>query len=287
MDLQGIRLTVQWCSALLMNAYVGFFKTKQVYQGDLKSICVPVLNCHSCPSAFFSCPIGTVQHFMTIRKFPYMVTAYLATIGILVGSLACGWVCPFGLLQDLLYKVKSIKIRIPEKLSNLRYFILFFLVVLFPLITQETWFSKVCPMGTFQAAIPWVTWNPIIPVYGEPAVSTQTLGLLFIIKILIAFAFIGLFMVAKRPFCTLACPLGAIFGFFNKYSILQLKVDTHGCKDCQKCRDVCPVDINISDNTGAATCVRCFKCLKCENVRVQIGPGDPIKEAFKDRPKDV
>jgi len=271
MDLQNIRALVQWCSLILSNAYFGFLNTKQVYQGSLKSICVPILNCHSCPSALFSCPIGTIQHFMTIRKFPYLLTAYLALIGISVGSLACGWLCPFGLLQDLMYKIKSVKLRISEKLSSLRYLVLFFLVILFPLVTQETWFSKVCPMGTFEAAIPWVLWNPIIPVYGEPAVSTQSLGWLFIIKLLIGFAFLGLFIIAKRPFCRLACPLGAIFGFFNKYSVLQLKVDGNHCTDCQKCKTNCPVDINISDNPGSSTCVRCFHCLKCENVRIQIG----------------
>lgn len=270
MILEKIRERVQWFSLVATNAYLGFFKTKQVYQGDLKSACVPVLNCHSCPSALFSCPIGTIQHFMTMRRFPYLVTSYLISVGIMVGSLACGWLCPFGLLQDLLYKIKSIKIRIPQKLSVMRYLILFFLVILFPIITQETWFSKLCPMGTLQAAIPWVVWNPVMPVYGERAVTTQTLGLLFIVKILIAFLFIALFIVSKRPFCRLACPLGAIFGYFNKYSLLRIEVNTRDCKDCSKCRDVCPVDINISDDPGASTCVRCFKCLNCENVSVHM-----------------
>lgn len=271
MNLEALRSIIQWCSAILMNAYFGFVKTKQVYQGELKSACVPVLNCHSCPSALFSCPIGTFQHFMTIHKFPYILVGYLAAVGIFVGGLACGWLCPFGLLQDLLYKIKSAKIRLPEKLFALRWLILLFFVVLFPLLTQETWFSKLCPMGTLQAAIPWVVWNPIIPVYQEPAVSIQTLGFLFIIKILIAFLLLGFFIVAKRPFCRTMCPLGAIFGFFNRHSLLQLKVDTRECKDCQKCRDNCPVDINISDDPGAPTCVRCFKCLQCENVRLGIG----------------
>lgn len=273
MNLESIRLLIQWCCLVVTNSYLGFVKTKQVYQGELKSSCVPFLNCHSCPSAFFSCPVGTIQHFMTMHKFPYLVAGYLAVIGITVGGLACGWLCPFGLIQDLFYKIKSIKIRLPEKLSVLRYLLLLFLVILFPLITQETWFSKLCPMGTIQAAIPWVLWNPIIPVYGEPAVSTQALGFLFIVKILIAFVFLGLFVIAKRPFCRIACPLGALFGFFNKYSVLQLEVNTKDCKDCQKCREKCPVDINISDDPKSSSCVRCFSCLKCENVKVRLNSG--------------
>ncbi|MBF0594559.1 MAG: 4Fe-4S binding protein [Candidatus Omnitrophica bacterium] len=273
MGLQKLREIIQWGSLVLSNMYLGFFKTRQVYQGELKSACVPFLNCHSCPSAFFSCPIGTIQHFMTIRKFPYMVAAYLTMIGISVGSLACGWLCPFGFLQDLLYKIKSIKIHVPAKLSVMRYLILALLVILFPLVTQETAFSKLCPMGTIQAAIPWVIWNPIIPVYGEPAVSVGTLGFLFMVKILIAAFFVGLFVLAKRPFCKLACPLGAIFGFFNKYSLLQIDVDPKKCKDCQHCRDVCPVDINISNDPKSSVCVRCFNCLKCDSVKVRVGKG--------------
>ncbi len=258
-----------------MNMYLGFLKTRQVYQGELKSACIPVLNCHSCPSAFFSCPIGTIQHFMTIHKLPYLLAGYISAIGISVGALACGWMCPFGWLQDMLYKIKSVKFRLPEKLSSFRYLVLLLLVILLPWVTQETWFSKVCPMGTIQAAMPWVLWNPVIPVYGEPAVSVQTLGLLFIIKILIAVLFIGLFVMVKRPFCRLVCPLGAIFGFFNKYSLLQMDVDTKKCKDCQKCRDICPVDINISDDPGNSTCVRCFGCLKCDSVKVRLGKRNP------------
>ena len=268
-----MRAIFQWCSLILANSYLGFIRTKQVYQGALKSGCVPFLNCHTCPSALFSCPIGTIQHFMTMRKFPFLLTGYLAAIGISVGALACGWLCPFGLLQDLLYKIKSFKIRLPEKLTVLRYIVLIFLVALIPLVTQETWFSKLCPMGTIQAAMPWVIWNPVIPVYAEPAVSMQTIGFLFTVKILIALLFIALFVVAKRPFCRLACPLGAIFGFFNRYSILQFEVNTKDCKNCHKCADTCPVDINISDDPKASTCVRCFSCLKCENVKVSIGPG--------------
>ncbi|MBF0384263.1 MAG: 4Fe-4S binding protein [Candidatus Omnitrophica bacterium] len=271
MDLQNIRAFIQWISLIGSNSYLGFLKTKQVYQGALKSSCVPFLNCHSCPSALFSCPIGTIQHFMTIHKFPYLVSGYLAAVGISVGALPCGWLCPFGLIQDLLYKINSVKIKIHEKLTVLRYYSLIFLVIFFPLMTQETWFSKICPMGTIQAAIPWVVWNPVIPVYGEPAVSLKTLGFLFIAKILIAFSFIGLFIISKRPFCRLICPLGAILGLFNRVSLLRLGVNTKDCKDCQKCRDICPVDINISDDPQASTCVRCFKCLHCENVKISLG----------------
>jgi len=271
MGLNQVRLIIQWIALVGSNSYLGFFKTKQVYQGSLKSACVPFLNCHSCPSALFSCPIGTFQHFMTMHKIPFALMGYLAAVGIAFGAMACGWLCPFGLIQDLMYKIKSVKIRIPNQLSALRYLFLLFLVILIPFITQETWFSKLCPMGTLQAALPWAAWNPTIPIYNEPAVTLSKLGLLFGIKILILVSFLGLFVVSKRPFCRLICPLGAILGFFNRFSLVRLNVDTSKCKDCDKCREDCIVDIKVGDDPNASTCVRCLKCLRCESVSMSVG----------------
>jgi polyferredoxin len=208
---------------------------------------------------------------MTIHKFPYLVTSFLAFVGLSTGSMACGWLCPFGLLQDIMHKIKSVKIRVPEKLTGMRYLVLLFLVILLPYITQETWFSKLCPMGTLQAALPWAVWNPIIPVYGEPAVAVGTLGILFGVKIVILLSFLGLFVLAKRPFCRLICPLGAILGFFNRYSFIGIKVDKKDCAGCHSCREKCPVDINVGDDPAASTCVRCFECLDCPNVSVSAG----------------
>ncbi len=271
MDINFIRSLFQWASLIGANMYLGFLKTKQVYQGSLKGACIPILNCHSCPSAFFSCPIGTIQHFMTLHKIPFTVLGLLAAIGISIGAMACGWLCPFGLIQDLFYKLKSFKIGIPKYLTKLRYFVLFFLVFFIPYITQETWFSKLCPMGTLQAGLPWAAWNPIMPVYNEPVVSQASLGFFFAVKVLILLLFLGLFVIAKRPFCRTICPLGAIFGIFNRFSLVKLTVDTHNCKGCDSCVEGCPVDINVGDDPGASTCVRCLKCLKCEHVHVSVG----------------
>ncbi|MBF0253592.1 MAG: 4Fe-4S binding protein [Candidatus Omnitrophica bacterium] len=271
MDINALRWATQWIALVASNAYLGFFKTKQVYQGSLKGACVPFLNCHSCPSAFFSCPIGIMQHFMTLHQIPFMLLGFLAAVGASVGAAACGWLCPFGFLQDLMHRIKSFKIRIPSELSGLRYLSLIFLVLLIPYLTQETWFSKICPAGTLQAALPWVLWNPVIPVYGEPAVAPTAIGWLFGAKVLILLLFLGLFVMSKRPFCRMACPLGAIMGIFNKISLLRLKVATEHCKDCGKCVASCPVDICVGSDANATTCVRCLKCLDCEHVRLEVG----------------
>ena len=270
MNWSPARRLSQLCALLGANLYLGYFKTKQLYQGRFKSVCVPFLNCHACPSALMTCPVGALQHFMTIHRFPFSVAGWLAAVGIVVGALPCGWLCPFGLLQDLMYKIKSVKIRILPQLTVMRYFVLAFLVALIPLMTRATWFCKLCPMGTLQAGLPWAIWNPTIPVYNEPAVTLSDLGTVFTIKILLLIACLVLFVVAKRPFCRVVCPLGAIFGLFNRYSLLRLKAGPGTSNACASCADECPVDLNVCEDPNASTCIRCMQCLKCENVRLSI-----------------
>lgn len=108
-------------------------------------------------------------------------------------------------------------------------------------------------------------------MYNEPAVSPGSLGALFVIKLLILLVFLILFVVAKRPFCRTVCPLGAIFGLFNKFSLVRLTVDRVNCKDCGKCVPRCPVDHCVGDDPNATICVRCLNCLDCENVRLEMG----------------
>ena len=262
---------MQWASLLGAELYLGFIRTKQVYQGSLKGICLPFLSCHSCPSALFSCPVGTAQHFMTLHRIPFTLLGYLLVLGVVGGGMVCGWLCPFGLLQELMYKIKSFKVRIPRELSGLRYFVLLFLVIAIPIVTQETWFSKLCPVGTIQAALPWAIWNPVIPVYNEPAVSPGSYGLLFAVKSLIVVFFLGMFIISKRPFCRTVCPLGAVLGLFNRFSLIRLEIDPENCRKCHSCARGCPVDLCVGENPNATTCVRCLNCLKCENVRLKIG----------------
>src|SRR5512147_1662217 len=95
-----LRTLVQTLMALGTNAYLMFpFGGPVIYQGPLKAVCHPGLNCYSCPGALLSCPVGAFQNFMaSIRYsaaggFPQLgaiVVGYLGFIGTLVGRLPCG-----------------------------------------------------------------------------------------------------------------------------------------------------------------------------------------------------
>ena len=96
------RVQILW--AFLTNSYlVGFAKGK-IYQGKLKNLCVPGLNCYSCPGALGACPIGAMQAVVGSWNFKlaFYVAGFLMFVGALLGRFVCGWLCPFGLIQDLL-----------------------------------------------------------------------------------------------------------------------------------------------------------------------------------------
>jgi len=246
--LNARRRWVQAISFLVMNSFV---------LPALKAFPCLGLNCYACPGAIFACPIGTLQHFAVIRQVPLYTLGVLGFFGALVGRLACGWLCPFGWLQELIYGLQR-KVRWPnwplsDRWGWLRYAILIVLVGAMPLLTLEPWFSKLCPVGTIEAGIPLVLTN---------AVLRAQAGWLFVVKVAILFGFLLWMLSSKRPFCRFACPLGAIWSPFNRLSALHLAVDEASCVPCDACQRVCPVDINVHEDPNSARCVRCMECIR-------------------------
>ncbi len=254
-----VRRYFQTAMSLGANGWIKGFWAKAVYQGSAKGFCVPVLNCYACPSAYFSCPIGTLQHFMVVRAIPYYALGYLGLIGGAVGRMACGTLCPFGFFQELLYKLPSIKIPVPRYLRPLRFVVLVMLVFVIPWVTAENWFSKLCPMGTLVGGLPWVTISADV---------RSMIRELFWIKVAILVFFTASSVVAKRPFCQTTCPLGALYGLFNRISFVRLKWDASTCTHCDKCLEVCPMEIKVYEGANTGHCIRCLDCTACEAITV-------------------
>ena len=96
-------------ATLLTNLHLPNFAKGTLYQGGGKHVCVPGLNCYSCPAAAASCPIGAVQAVIGSSKFhfAYYVVGFLLFIGVLLGRVVCGFLCPFGWFQELLHKIPT------------------------------------------------------------------------------------------------------------------------------------------------------------------------------------
>ena len=154
------RKIVQLYTALLYNANIKGFFSGKIYQGATKNLCVPGMNCYSCPGAIGSCPLGSLQKSLystDTSMFKYVI-GIIALFGLLLGRVVCGWLCPVGLGQELLYKIKTPKLKKSKTtrvLSYLKYFILIGFVVIIPLMYALPGFCEyICPAGTFEGAPP-------------------------------------------------------------------------------------------------------------------------------------
>ncbi len=254
--------------ALAINAWIPSWFKGGIFQGGIKGVCVPALNCYSCPSAMGACPIGAMQTFfgglrfnlsVAQKKFGLYVAGLLATVGSAVGRMPCGWICPFGFVQELVHKVPSPKIKIPHFLTYFRYVVLATTVVALPLLIVDqfgygqTWFCKwICPAGTLEAGIPLM----LIKADLRPLI-----GFMYYWKLGLLALFLVWFVLSRRPFCRTVCPLGAFWGLFNKASLFRMSVDPDKCTLCDKCYKDCPVQIRIYESANSPDCVRCLKCV--------------------------
>ncbi|MGI5968194.1 MAG: 4Fe-4S binding protein [Lachnospiraceae bacterium] len=252
--------------ALLTNSYLIGFVQGKIYKGRLKNLCVPGLNCYSCPGAVGSCPIGSLQAVIGNWnfKFAFYVAGFLVFVGALIGRFVCGWLCPFGLVQDLLHKIpfpKKIKtFRGDKLLRKLKYVILAVFVILMPLYFVDImdqgspYFCKlICPAGTLEGGIPLVLLNKSM---------RRAIGWLYVWKNVLLAVTVLLSILIYRPFCKYICPLGAIYSVFNPISVFKYRVDKNKCTQCGACAKVCKMQVNPSKTPNHPECIRCGQCKK-------------------------
>lgn len=264
MKFTKMRLFVQVLYTIIINGYAYGYLNGKIYKGPLKYACVPGLNCYSCPGAIGSCPIGALQAALNERnvRVPFAVLGFLFIFGSVFGRFVCGWLCPFGLLQDLLHKIPLFRKRkqLPhhEILKYGKYVVLFGLVIIgssfvFTGLAKVPAFCKyLCPSGTFMGAIPLLTTN---------ADLRAQVGGLFYWKAAILVAIVLLSMKVYRPFCQYLCPLGAIYGWFNRFSLVQIRWEQDTCTSCMSCQKACPVNLAPEKISVSPECIKCGKCV--------------------------
>uniref|UniRef100_UPI0040574C7D 4Fe-4S binding protein n=1 Tax=Acetatifactor sp. TaxID=1872090 RepID=UPI0040574C7D len=262
--LLNIRLWAQILYTIMTNGYVYGYINGKIYKGPLKYACVPGLNCYSCPGAVASCPLGALQAALNQKGFqiPFAVLGFFFIFGSVFGRFVCGWLCPFGLLQDVLHKIPLFRKRkqLPghSVLKFGKYVVLVGLVFvgssfLFSGFAKIPAFCKyLCPSGTLMGAVPLLSVNEQL---------RSQIGELFYWKLGVLIVLVVLSVKIYRPFCQYLCPLGAIYGWFNRFSLVQIHWEKDSCISCMACQKACPVNlppecISISDE-----CIKCGKCI--------------------------
>lgn len=285
---------IQFLTAVIYNADVGAFFSGSVSRSPLKRVCVPGLNCYSCPAAVSSCPLGAVQGSLGGGRFPAFAAGFLALAGVLLGRAVCGFLCPFGFLQELLNKFGGMcKKRVPffkrraagelcgsrnkngsssfvaavEKRARfLKYAVLLVCVVFLPLVGfissgagSPFFCAWICPAGTLEAGVPLVLINSAL---------RSAVGFLFAWKTVLAVGVVLWSLFVFRPFCKYICPLGALYSLFNKVAAFGVHVDAGKCTGCGKCAAHCEMNAR---SVNALECIRCGECVSvCAEGAIHI-----------------
>lgn len=274
------------------NSHITNFADGSLYKGSWKQFCNPGLNCYSCPAAGLACPIGALQSVSGSSEFQisFYVVGFLLAVGVLLGRCVCGFLCPFGLFQELLNKVPFPKFKLWRGFRYIKYFTLVFFVILLPIVAtnymgmgKPAFCQYICPAGTLEGGI------PLLITHSE---LQQTMGSLFTLKMAILVLTILGCLSIHRFFCKIICPLGAIYGLLNRISIYRLTVDTNQCIHCGKCSRICKMDVDPLKNPNTAECIRCGECASaCPAHAINLGfkpsnrkKGDHLSEIQEAQP---
>ncbi len=255
------RRLIQVYAALLYNANIKGFVSGDIYKGDGKKLCVPGLNCYSCPGAVGACPLGSLQNALATGKTSSLAYIFgiIVLFGLLLGRTICGFLCPFGLVQELLHKIPSPKLKKSKATRVLSYFKYIFLGGLVVGVTVAyagnrvvpAFCKYVCPDGILFGAFGLLIHPANTDKFGM-------LGPLFTWKFCLLVVFLVSSVFIFRVFCRFFCPLGAIYGFFCKVAMLGVKLDEDKCISCGKCVEQCGMDIR---HVGDHECIHCGKCI--------------------------
>ncbi|MBQ0001095.1 MAG: 4Fe-4S binding protein [Clostridiales bacterium] len=268
------RKLIQIAAFGFSNIHASNLASAKIYIGKWKYFCNPGLNCYSCPAATLSCPIGALQAVNGSMKFgfSFYIVGFLLAVGVLFGRLICGFICPFGLVQELIGKIPLPKFHLPKWMTYIKYGVLLWFVLLWPWIIKSqnlfgigdpTFCKYICPAGLLLGGVPLLV--------GDSNLH-QVIGPIFSIKLVILITVLIGCMIVIRFFCKVLCPLGAIYGLLNKISFYQLHVDKTICTGCGICAHACPMDVKPAVTENSAECIRCGECAHaCPHQAIHLG----------------
>jgi len=219
------------------------------------------LNCQACELAWLGCPVGMLQQYVINFRFPFYVFGVVLAFGTALGRAICGWLCPFGLILDMSNKVCTHRYKPSNKLRFVKYFFLGGVVLGALLTGTILWCRYIC-FGALLGVVPyWLTWQTVSAFW-----LIYHLGLF-------AFYFTFSYFTHGRAWCRYFCPLGAIFSLLNPFSLIKRKYDFKWCTQCDKCKEVCPMGLDPTDDDlySKLDCMKCGRCAReCKSNALSV-----------------
>ena len=243
----------------------------------------------STPSIDALCPFGGLETLWRTLSSggQYIPKTHLSNLvllaGLLIGTLLaggafCGWVCPFGAVQDLLAGLrKRLHIRpieLPARLDAvLRYgrFVILALVLYQTIAQVKLWFANYDPYRTLFG-LGWLFEFDLLTSWPAYLITLAVLGMSFLIE---------------RAWCRYFCPLGSAISLLSKFSLLRIRRTESACKSCQLCTRPCPMKLDVANaKIVSSNCIGCLACVDtCPRkgaLEVQLAPAwvDGLRNLF-------
>jgi ferredoxin len=209
------------------------------------------LNCQACELAWVGCPVGMMQQFVINRQLPFYIFGVFLIFGATLGRTVCGWLCPFGLILDVVNKACIHKYEPPNWLRAFKYVYVIGLVIL-AIITLTIFYCRYFCFGAVLGIFPyWLTWNTVSWVW-----------LFYHLGVFAAYITFS-YYTHGRAWCRYFCPLGGMLGLFAPFSMIKVRHDWKWCTDCKECVRICPmgVDPRKQDLMFKMECINCGRCI--------------------------
>ena len=176
---------------------------------------------------------------------------FFILLAIVGNKLVCGWACPFGALQELVFSLPILKRvkrkKVPFIVSNLIRGGLFVLMLLLL-------------FGAVGGNKGFVVYHSINP-FNLFDLQFETPAILLTVVLAL-----GLAVVTYRPFCQFICPFGLISWLAERVSLVRVRVDRDRCGGCGACSVACPLQSAQHIVEGKRFGADCYSCARCLRV---------------------
>lgn len=262
-------------------------------------ILLPVTGLLGVPTKTMGDALGALQYMLYLLTPPFLALASIFLASILVGRAFCAWVCPFGLVQDIMEVMKKRHTRVSPRthddMIKVKYIVLAATLLISGILALSfsagigegyrqalgafaiAPFNTLSPADTLFAVIPLTVQdarngislmfaNPSVDLGGAIVSALTSVQALFWARLVILGLTLGLVLYVPRGWCRYFCPQGAFSALLMHFSFLGLRRDPVHCSrvGCRDCVEACPMLVPILDQPWEKfTHPECIMCLKC------------------------